>query len=115
MAPDLEGRPYSVKYHELPALLLNQAQKDHRSLEGLEARVETLQQVNAELRARLDELERELAARSGEGGGGGGGGDREGPLSSASTERRPARQLGGCAFARSSRDVSSFRCSASSP
>lgn len=49
VAPDLEGRPYSVKYHVLPALLLNQAQRDHRMIEALEKRIEG--------------LEREIAAR----------------------------------------------------
>lgn len=42
VAPDLEGRPYSVKYHVLPALLLDQVQKDHRTIEGLRAQVEAL-------------------------------------------------------------------------
>ena len=31
VAPDAEGKPYSVKYHELPALLLNEVQEQERA------------------------------------------------------------------------------------
>ena len=50
VAPDLEGKPYSVKYHELPALLLNEVQEQQRI-------IEEQQQVIAALSARLDALE----------------------------------------------------------
>ncbi len=58
VALDLEGRPHSVKYHLLPALLLNQAQRDQRAIEALER--------------RIGELERELAVRARSTGGEGG-------------------------------------------
>ena len=43
VAPDLEGKPYSVKYHELPALLLAQNQAQQRTIEALAARVAQLE------------------------------------------------------------------------
>jgi hypothetical protein len=48
VAPDLvltdaQGRPYSVKYHELPALLLNEIQKQERVISALSARIEVLE------------------------------------------------------------------------
>jgi hypothetical protein len=45
VAPDLEGRPYSVKYHELPALLLNEVQAQRRTIAKLEARLAELEQT----------------------------------------------------------------------
>ena len=50
VAPDLEGKPYSVKYHELPPLLLNEVQAQRRINEEQ-------RQVIAALSARLDALE----------------------------------------------------------
>jgi hypothetical protein len=43
VAPDLEGKPYSVKYHVLPALLLAQNQAQERTIEELRARVAALE------------------------------------------------------------------------
>jgi hypothetical protein len=43
VAPDLEGRPYSVKYHELPALLLGEVQAQRRTIARLEARLAELE------------------------------------------------------------------------
>jgi Chaperone of endosialidase len=50
VAPDLDGKPYSVKYHELPALLLNELQETERT-------VEAQRQEIASLRARLEKVE----------------------------------------------------------
>ena len=50
VANDLDGKPYSVKYHELPALLLNELQKTERT-------VEAQRQEIALLRARLEKVE----------------------------------------------------------
>ena len=47
VAPDLDGKPYSVKYHELPALLLNELQKQERVIQQEE-------QVIAALSARVE-------------------------------------------------------------
>ena len=55
VAPDLEGRPYSVKYHELPALLLNELQEQARTIAAQ-------REVIAGLSGRLAEVERRLAA-----------------------------------------------------
>ena len=52
VAPDLEGKPYSVKYHELPALLLNEVKEQHRINEEQK-------QVISMLEERLEHLERE--------------------------------------------------------
>jgi len=55
VAPDLEGKPYSVKYHELPALLVNELQKERR------ASVEQ-QRIIDEQRAEIGSLSARLAA-----------------------------------------------------
>ena len=55
VAPDLEGKPYSVKYHELPALLVNEVQKQERVIQEEE-------QVIAALAARLETDEAESGA-----------------------------------------------------
>ena len=44
VAPELvtyddEGQPYSVQYHMLPAMLLNEVQKQQRTLEAQKARI----------------------------------------------------------------------------
>jgi hypothetical protein len=54
---DAEGDPYSVRYHILPSLLLNQNQKQQRTLEEQ-------QRVIKALTGRLDSIEQLLAARS---------------------------------------------------
>ncbi len=59
VAPGADGRPYSVKYHELPALLLNELQQQERRIERQEQRIAALQ-------ARLTDLQ--LRARDGAGG-----------------------------------------------
>ena len=43
VAPDREGLPYSVKYHLLPALLLNEMQKQERIVAALSARLEAIE------------------------------------------------------------------------
>ena len=54
MAPELvvndaEGRPFSVRYHVLPALLLNEVQKQHTQLSGQTAEIAALKEQLAEL------------------------------------------------------------------
>ena len=64
VAPDLEGKPYSVKYHELPALLLNEVQQQERTIETQSGVIEAQRQENetqhretAALTARLARIE----------------------------------------------------------
>ena len=49
---DREGRPESVRYHELSALLLNEIQKQHRSIESQRAEIESLEARLAKLEGR---------------------------------------------------------------
>ncbi len=44
VAPDLEGKPYSVKYHVLPALLLNEVQKQERRIATLASRLAAIEE-----------------------------------------------------------------------
>jgi hypothetical protein len=53
VAPDLDGKPCSVKYHELPALLLSQVQEQQRTIDARRAQI-------AELATRLAEVERRV-------------------------------------------------------
>jgi hypothetical protein len=57
VAPDLEGKPYSVKYHELPALLLNHAQQQQRINEEQARVIAEQREVIAALSARVEKLE----------------------------------------------------------
>jgi hypothetical protein len=50
---DQEGQPVSVRYHLLQPLLLNEMQKQRRSIESQQAEIETLRAELARLRARL--------------------------------------------------------------
>lgn len=43
VANDAEGRPYSVRYHLLAPMLLNEMQRQQRTIEALEARVRELE------------------------------------------------------------------------
>jgi hypothetical protein len=57
VAPDLEGRPYSVKYHELPALLVGKSQRQERTIEAQARRIAEQDAVIASLSARVERLE----------------------------------------------------------
>ncbi len=66
VAPELvtyddEGQPYSVQYHMLPAMLLNEVQKQQRTLEAQKARIEVQatqqQELIAAVTARIEHLE----------------------------------------------------------
>ena len=59
---DRDGRPETVRYHLVNALLLNEVQKQHRTAEAQE---KTIDQQKAEieaLKARLSSLEARLLA-----------------------------------------------------
>jgi len=53
VALDEEGRPYSVRYHVLPSLLLNEMQKQQRTMESQAAEIESLRAQQLELLATL--------------------------------------------------------------
>jgi hypothetical protein len=59
--PDAQGEPYSVRYHVLPSLLLNEMQKQQRTMESQAAEIEFLraqqQEILAALSARIEHLE----------------------------------------------------------
>jgi hypothetical protein len=62
VAQDLDGRPYSVKYHELPALLLSHAQKQQRTIEAQASVIQTQRLAIDALSARMARLESEAGA-----------------------------------------------------
>ena len=53
--PDKQGKPYTVRYEAVNAMLLNEFLKEHRKVEQLEKQIETLtaglQNVSAQLEA----------------------------------------------------------------
>jgi len=60
--PDLvlngdDGKPYTVKYHLLAALLLNEVQKQHQTLQAQETALQDVRAENAALRAGLGEID----------------------------------------------------------
>jgi len=78
VAPDLvaldeAGRPYSVRYHVLPSLLINEMQKQQRTIEAQASRIELLeierkvaveqQKQVKQLVARLERLESALSPK----------------------------------------------------
>src|SRR4029453_7330091 len=48
VARDDEGKPYTVRYEAVNAMLLNEFLKEHRKVEALEASVAHQQSINAE-------------------------------------------------------------------
>jgi hypothetical protein len=69
---DAEGQPETVAYHELPAMLLNELQKQQSRIRAQQAEIEKLKSALAasrDLQAQLDELRRQvqtlIAAREG--------------------------------------------------
>lgn len=55
---DAEGRPYTVRYHFLVPLLLNELQAEHRRVEVWEARLEALENRVEVLESRLERANR---------------------------------------------------------
>ena len=66
VAPDLDGKPYSVRYHVLPSLLLNEAQKQHATLEAQrrinEEQQRTIEAQRQEMQTQKREQQAEIAA-----------------------------------------------------
>jgi len=53
--PDAKGKPYTVRYDAVNAMLLNEFLKEHRKVESLEKAISEQQKENAAMRAMLDE------------------------------------------------------------
>jgi hypothetical protein len=62
VAPDLDGKPYSVKYHELPALLLNELQEQDRTNAEQQRTIETQERTLSEQRAQIAALSERMEA-----------------------------------------------------
>jgi hypothetical protein len=58
---DPDGRPFAVRYHFVNAMLLNEVQKQHASLEDQKARLEEQAAEIAAQRRRIEDLEAHLA------------------------------------------------------
>jgi hypothetical protein len=65
VAPGAEGEPYSVRYHVLPSMLLNEMQKERRTNREQQSVIEEQQKVIVTLSSRLEAVEQQLAAASG--------------------------------------------------
>jgi hypothetical protein len=63
---DAEGRPFSVHYHLLVPMLLNELQAQQRTLDNQASVIETQRVGMATLAGRLEQLERQLALGGGE-------------------------------------------------
>ena len=55
IAMDKEGKPYSVRYEQVNAMLLNEFLKEHRKVEQLTKAMAEQQKENASVRAMLKE------------------------------------------------------------
>ena len=53
--PDKEGKPYTVRYDQVNAMLLNEFLKEHRKVESLEKAMAQQQKENAAMRAMLNQ------------------------------------------------------------
>ena len=54
VARDEQGKPYSVRYEAVNAMLLNEFLKEHRKVETLEAKVAKLEATLEKVSARLE-------------------------------------------------------------
>ncbi len=57
-----EGQPNAVLYHLLPAMLLNEFQKQHWQIEGQQQQIQSLQELLAQFAAQARELQTEVTA-----------------------------------------------------
>jgi hypothetical protein len=67
--PDKEGKPYTVRYEQVNALLLNEFLKENRKVEKLEGVVASLAATVKEQAAQIQKVSAQLAAASASGGG----------------------------------------------
>jgi cell division FtsZ-interacting protein ZapD len=61
---DKEGKPYSVRYDQVNAMLLNEFLKEHRKVQALEASAAQQQKQIEALTAGLQKVSAQLAAAS---------------------------------------------------
>ncbi len=64
VARDAEGKPYTVRYEAVNAMLLNEFLKEHRKVETLEAQVAHQQSTNAEQQNAISVLTAALKAQA---------------------------------------------------
>ena len=57
VARDDEGKPYSVRYEAVNAMLLNEFLKEHRKVETQDRRIEEQAQINQKQQAIISRLE----------------------------------------------------------
>jgi len=57
---DKEGKPYSVRYDQVNAMLLNEFLKEHRKVEKLEAALDAVNQRLAEQDAKIQKVSAQL-------------------------------------------------------
>ena len=60
MLPDKEGKPYTVSYDAVNAMLLNEFLKEHRKVETLEATVANLVTTVKEQAAQIQKVSAQL-------------------------------------------------------
>jgi trimeric autotransporter adhesin len=58
--PDKDGKPYTVRYDAVNAMLLNEFLKEHRKVEKLEAALEAVNQRLAEQDAKIQKVNAQL-------------------------------------------------------
>jgi hypothetical protein len=66
VARDDEGKPYTVRYEAVNAMLLNEFLKEHRKVEGLEVTVAQQRATTTELREEIEELKAAMREQAGE-------------------------------------------------
>ena len=64
VARDDQGKPYTVRYEAVNAMLLNEFLKEHRKVEGLEATAAQQQATNAEQQKEIEALTAALKAQA---------------------------------------------------
>ena len=64
VVPDKEGKPYSVRYDQVNAMLLNEFLKEHRAFLEEQCKVERLEKQVAALTAGLQKVSAQMAAAS---------------------------------------------------
>ena len=57
---DKEGLPYTVQYHVLPALLLNEVQKQQATITGQQSLIDNLTITTQNMNAAINSLQAEL-------------------------------------------------------